>query len=253
MKLSYVFEQLTHGELAMLAIGGGEAGIIEEKNFRHVGNHVWLGLTALYKRFNLKGGELTLQLEPGRYLYPLKSRYAVNDDTSLELSRFILDTPDAPFLEDVLKVSSVKAVTSKVELALNDFSDMYPVTTPTLDSIRVANEIVDAQTMVVADFPDWLKTDKLLVEYSANHPNFVPRVGYYDPELTEIELPMSHLQALLYFVASRAHNPIGMGQEFNAGNNWAQRFEQECQRLETDGIEIDTSSQGSRARRNGWK
>lgn len=247
-KLSEIFEQLTYGELSQVALGGAEqGGEITDANYRHIGNHVKLGLTSLYKRFNLKQGRLTLQLFPDVETYPLLSKYATNGK-GLEPTRWILDTVSQPFSEDILKILVVTGDSGAV-FPLNDYGDELSIITPTLDSVRVPLILRNPLPFTI---PEEFKTSKLVLDYQANHPNILSSTTDLDPERTMIELPDSHTQALLYFVASRVHNPIGMGQEFNAGNNWAQRYEQECHRLEEDGQEIDDSATMDRATRNGW-
>lgn len=247
-KLSEIFEQLTHGELSQVHLGGAEdGGEINEDNYRHIGNHVKLGLTSLYKRFNLKQGRLTLQLFPDIENYPLQSKYAVNGKGT-EPVRWILDTAGSPFAEDILKILSITGDT-KATFPLNDYADEFSIITPTMDSIRVPSVLLTPTPFTV---PEEYITSKLILNYQANHPNFMLSNLDLDPERVMIELPSSHTQALLYFVASRVHNPIGMGQEFNAGNNWFNRYEQECRRLEDDGHEIDQGGQTDRITRNGW-
>lgn len=247
MKLSYIFDQLSQGELSQVAVGGGECCGIQEKDYRKIGNNVFLALTALYKRFNLKMSTLTVLLQPGRYNYPLLQRYAVCDPFSKEPVRFIIDTPTDKFKGDVLKVWGVQTDIGN-GLVMNDYMNHLAIGLPSLNVIQVPMDIVDGKL----DLPDYYKTGLLRVTYVANHTQFVPNKGYYDPERVEIELPDSHLQALLYYVASRIHNPIGMGQEFNAGNNWAARYEQECRRLEDDGNKGSQSGQIDVIRRGGW-
>lgn len=249
MKLSEIFEQLTQGELSQVALGGGELGTIHFDNYRAAGNHVKLGLTALYKRFDLKRGSLIVELKGAVFTYILQSKYAIHGRSSKEPIRWINDTADSPFRNDIVKILAITGDTG-TEFPLNDYADCYSIVTPTMDSIRVPIDVVHP-TM---DLPDCYKTTKLKIDYMADHPNFMPRAGFgiLEPDKCTIELPSTHLQALLYFVASRVHNPIGMGQEFNAGNNWALRYESECRRLEDDGMEINQGSQVNRARRNGW-
>jgi len=67
-----------------------------------------------------------------------------------------------------------------------------------------------------------------------------------------VQLPDSHLEALLFFVASRVNNPIGMTNEFNAGNSYAAKFEAACQALEEQGLQVDQDSQNTRLHRGGW-
>jgi hypothetical protein len=247
-KLSQIFEQLTQGELSQVAMGGGAAGEISEANYRAVGNHVLLGLTTLYRRFDLKRNQLVVELSPDRTTYQLHSKFAVQGLNSLEPVRYIKDTVDDPFRDDLLKILTITTDNGDA-FNLNDYMDHFSIVTPTLESIRVPIDVVNPGTELAKEY----RTANLVIDYQANHPNFVPKVGFYDPQLTNIELPAAYTQALLYFVASRVHNPIGMGQEFNAGNNWAARFEGECQRLENEGVEIDSLAGNTRAERGGWR
>lgn len=247
MKLSQIFEQLTSGELRQLKIGGAEVGEIEESNYRAITNHVVLGLTALYTRFNLKENRAKVLIQPDRFTYPLQSKYAVFGP-GLEPIRWVIDTADDKFGDDILKIERVIAVDTDVEFPLNDYNSAYSVFTPTMDTIRLPTLVVDPTD----ELDPQLKTTSVLVIYRANHPSIMPRLGFFDPQLTEVDLPMSHLQALLWFVASRVNNPIGMSNEFNAGNNYAAKYEMECKRLENAGLDIDTVVTTNRAQRNGW-
>lgn len=247
MYLSEVFEQLTSGELSQLSIGGGEAGEISEANWSRVINHINLGLGALYKRFPLKEGRLTLELLPDRTTYPIASKYAISNTRSRELSRYIRDSKGDPYLDDLLKVERVYSDTG-YEMALNDLSDKYSVFTPSASTLRVPAGLVAE----VAALPDYLKTETLDVVYRANHAKIVMGLGYFDPAREELELPESHLMALLLFVASRVNNPIGMTNEFHAGNSYAAKYEAECAQLEGLGLRVDKASQNSGIQRGGW-
>ena len=247
MKLIEVFNQLTHGELSNLSIGGRENGEITEENYKGVMAHVNLGLTDLFKRFTLKEGRLQLELQDDQALYSLSSKFAVNGKRSKETVRYILDTVANPFRDDVLKIEQV-ITDAGCELELNNKSAQYSCFTPSAEVLRVPTIMVSG----LLSIPEQLKTEQLTVVYRANHPVFDTEVGSFDPGNTEVELPYTHLWALCLFVASRINNPIGMSQEFNAGNNYAAKYEAECQRLEADGYEVDQGAGNSRARRNGW-
>ena len=246
MKLSEIFSQLTYGELSQISLGGGEQGEINESNYDRVLSHVNLGLTALYKRFPLKQGRLTIQLQQGRFSYPLSKAYAVSNATSLEPVKYILDS-EVPFIEDIHKVESV--FTDKGwELGLNDESDPYAIATPSAQVLRIPASIVANST----DLPEPLKTATLEVVYRANHPTISQDSVGFDPISYEVELPYSHLEPLLLFVASRVNNPIGMTNEFHAGNSYAAKYEQACQQLEQFNLKVDQGSQNTRLQRNGW-
>lgn len=137
---------------------------------------------------------------------------------------------------DILKVERVMTA-DELELPLNDHADSGSVFTTSMSSLRI---------------PKDLDTPSLTVTYRANHPKLKTTFGLFDPTRIDIQLPESHLEALLYYVASRVHNPIGMGQEFNSGNTYYAKYEAACQALEIEGLEIDQGGSNTRARRNGW-
>jgi len=249
MKLQEVFDQLTSGELSQLSIGGEGAGVINEDNWTKVINHINLGLTALYKRFLLKEGTLKLELHDDITTYILHSRFAVNVRRSSEEIRYIIDTVDSKFTDDIFKVERVITDNEhEFELRLNDRSNKYSVFTPTMTSLVVPSDICTG----AADLPDELKTDHLMIKYRANHKPIVVGLGYFDPVQYELELPPSHLEALLLFVASRVHNPIGMSNEFHAGNSYWAKYERACQELELQNITVDQGSQNDRLHSKGW-
>ena len=52
MTLSDVFDQLAYGEFSKIFLG--ESGAIPQSNWNRIITHINLGLTELYKRFDLK-------------------------------------------------------------------------------------------------------------------------------------------------------------------------------------------------------
>jgi hypothetical protein len=247
MKLKEVFDQLTFGELSQIAIGGITDGEINENNYPNILAHVNLGLTGLYKRFNLKQGRLILLPQVGKTDYLLHSKFAVNGKRTTEPVRYIEDTVTSPFEDDILKIERV-LTDDGVEFALNNLSDKYSVITPSSLVLRLPSPVADMDATV----PIQYQTAKVHVVYRANHRRLDADTNASDPGNTEVELPYSHLEALLLFVASRVNNPIGMTNEFNAGNNYAAKYEMECQRLETAGLAIDQGSSGSKLRDRGF-
>lgn len=244
MKLSEVFSQLASGEFSQLSIGGAGTGEIAESYYPQLVRHINLGLTELYKRFFLKEGRLKLALQAGRYTYPLTSKYAESNTASTEPVKYLLDA-DEPFRDDLLKLEQVLTTEGK-ELALNDASQTYSCFTPSLQTLRVAEAVIDGDF----DLPAGYRTTELLLVYRANHPILLDSV--FDATKVELELPYSHLMPLLYFVASRVHNPIGMANEFHAGNNYAMKYEQACQELEHYNLQVDQGRGNTRLERGGW-
>lgn len=221
MTLQEIFDQLSAGEFSQLSIGRADQGVIDETNFRNVIGHINLGLTALYTRFNLKQRQLKFPIRPE------SSSYQIN-------------------LPDLLKIEKV-FVDSGVELPLNQEGEIYGCTTTSMNTLKVPNSILAPDSYT----PDDIRTSNLLVVYRANHPKIILS-SLFSGQPTPVELPSSHLTALLYFVASRVNNPIGMTNEFHAGNSYATKYELACQELEGQGLQIDQGATNTRLERNGW-
>lgn len=247
MNLQEVFDQLTAGEFSQMAIGGLERGIIAPTNYKTVMAHINMGLTALYRRFALKEGHIKLDLQPSQHTYPLKERFALTSRRSTEPVRYILDSASAPFREDIHKIERVLTEVG-FTLGLNDISDKNSCHTPTMSTLVVPDSVINQTSQT----PEQLKTSTLDVFYRANHPILTIPIGYFEPKRVELELPYSHLEALLYFVASRANNPVGMSDEFHAGNNYAQRYEAACQELERHNMRIDVGQQSHKLESKGF-
>ena len=247
MKLTDVFEQLTTSELSKVFIGGSEAGAIEEANYPKVVNHINLALTAIYKRFFLKEGRITLTPIPGRLVYPIHSKYAVSNTKSREPVKYLQDTATERFIDDILKVESVQT-DAGFEIPLNDALEPLSIATTSPTILRIPTALV----MQSADLPDEFKTTNLTVVYRAKHPLIDAKAPVFFPDQIELELPESHLEALLLYVASRATTPGGLVNEFNAGNNYAAKYEMACQQLENGSFQINRNTSNNRLLRNGW-
>jgi len=237
MKLSEVFSQLAYGELSQLNLVDQTTGEIATGKYTQLVSHINMGLTALYKRFPLKESRLVVTLQSGRISYPLSTEEDV---------RLGVEAGAEDFEDDILKVERVYVSGGK-ELGLNDASDRYSCFTSSATTLRVPIEIVDKTPGIPAE----LVTDTLLVVYRAKHPILVNKTSF-NPANIQIELPYSHLEPLLYYVASRVNNPIGMTNEFHAGNSYAAKYEKSCQELEMVNLRVDQGSQNTKLRQKGF-
>ena len=248
MTLQEIFDQLTHGELSQISIGGAEQGKIDKKNYAAIINHINLALSTIYKRFSLKQGRVLLGLVPGKTRYEIHNKFAQSNVDSEELVKYLRDSQD-PYRNDLLKIERVLTEDGH-DLVLNDETTPYALLTPNYKTLLVPLDIVERKQ----GLPDELKTGVLDLVYRANHHKLILKdewgVDYFD-EL-EVELPDAYLEALLYFVASRINNPIGMTNEFHAGNSYSAKYEQECARLEMLNLEVDQGYQNTRLRAGGW-
>lgn len=238
MKLSEVFSQLAYGELSQLGVVNDDGDGIAPGKYGQMVSHVNLGLSALYKRFPLKEGRVAITLVNGIASYPL---FTDSDTLFIES----LDSPE--FLNDVLKIEKVYTA-GGVELGLNDESDKYACFTPSLTVLKVPYAVVNQES----GLPQDLITPTLEIVYRANHPKIVYSGASFNPARVEVELPSSHLEPLLLFVASRVNNPVGMTNEFHAGNSYYAKYEKACQDLELRNITVDQGKQNERLYANGW-
>lgn len=230
MKLQEIFDHLMAGEFSQLSLFGGGQGVINDANQDKVISHVSLGLTDLYTRFSLKKGKVLIQLQPGQEDYWLNNKYAVANTKSTATPKYLVDTTLLPFKNDVILVTGV----------VDSVGDNITYRSTSMDTITIPLEVQDTSTTA-------------LVSYQANHLLLDPSTMSIDPERQEIDLPRTHLMALLYFIASRANNPVGLGQEFNAGNTYAMKYENECARLKRDGMEIQDRDKESKFHSRGFR
>lgn len=239
IKLSEVFTQLSYGELSQLSIGGQDAGVINSHNYEKIIPHLNMALTALYNRFPLKENRLTLLVRTGRVTYPLTKAFAISNLASTETDRFI-DDLTIPYTEDILKIERVYN-SDGYEFGLNDHNSSNSLFTPSNAVLRIPTSVEST-----------LLTASLEVVYRASHPMISTGDGAFNPNSISLELPHTHLEPLLLYVASRFHAPTGMVNEFNMSNNYAAKYEAACQLIEQQNLKVDQQAQFNRFQENGW-
>ena len=247
MKLQDVFDQLSTGELSQLSIGGQDAGVISEANWHRVLPAINLGLTALYKRFLLKEGRITIDLLPNKYSYVLHSDYSIGSRRRPGEAKYLRPVSDPKFMDDIQKVERV-ITDYGFDLPLNDASQPYSVRTTKANQILVPKDIVQRNRTLADEY----QTDVLDIVYRAGHPRITIPIGYFDPSRVEIDLPAEYLHALALFIASLIHTPVGLANEGQTGNNYGTMYEMECMRLENEGLEIGIDAGNTRFQSKGW-
>jgi hypothetical protein len=233
-----VFRDLTYGELSQLHIGGLIPSELESEpdpaNYTKIISHVNMGMTELYKRFFLLSREIYIQQYEEIELYQLHSNFNQTNVASTEPIKYILDTPDNPFLDDLLKIEQVYDEVGCL-LPLNDISEEFSVFTPSYRSVQIPypkNENVFA------------------VQYRADHPRIV-----WDQETMpidiEIDIPQSLYEALLFYVGSRAHTSMGGDGGAEGGMYW-QKFNQSCEDVMRLGLQVQGEPGAWRFDQAGW-
>lgn len=196
MKLSLVLAQARSGELKK-----SNSTAIKDSD---IVNYINLGILALYSRFQLKTEEAIIALQDGVTLYPLLS---TNPNVTVNGNPIDDDT--------VLQI--VRAYDEQYELPINDSKKASSIFTPSYNVIEVPVTASGAYISVI------YRAAPTLIEYVEGEEN-----------TTEVPLPMVALEALLEYIAYKALDTIGKGD--NAQPNTLAKFELACDKLETYGL-----------------
>jgi len=245
MNLNDVFTQLTYGELSKVFIGGLDerTGILEIDREQII-SHVQLGLTDLYRRFRLLQGQMTLTLQPDTTDYMITKDFIASNTDSTEAVKYLTDDPIFPYEDNLLKIVEVKDDLLN-PIRLNWANDSCSVFS------RSEKHLYVPEVITTLDYRDPVITELKLI-YLANHPKIDCSLGTYSPELVELYLPDAYMTALLYYITSRYMNPIGMANEFHAGNSYYAKYEGECARLEQQNLQYDNADLVTPFERDGW-
>lgn len=241
MKLSEVLEHLQYGELSNLGIVDKETGVIPVTSYPKILSSVNLGVTELHKRFQLKKGILRLELQPDQTMYPLLRKHQVGAKAPVGTVQYILNDGMVFSELELIKVEKVHTERG-VALGLNDSTTSRSVSTPQANVIYVSSLLQNT-----------LKPTVLTLEYRKGAKPI--QLCDWDAEslCSEVDIPHTHLMALLYYVASRLHNPVGFSAATtHEGNNYASKFETECLNLDFHNLRVDDVAYNERAHRNGW-
>lgn len=221
MKLIDLMNVLSTGELNQLVVGNEGLGI-RVPDYPKVIAQINLGLTALHSRFPLREKEVIVQQYDQIALYYLRPEFAATNKESTQPIRYIIDTEDFPFLNDVIRVERIYNEVG-CQLPLNDDPMCCSLFTPSYDTVQVVNPSSE---------------NAMFITYRANH---VPiPLGTVDATQVEVFIPAPHVKALCYYIAASMYGSLP-GQENSAkGIEWSSRYEGECQMLEN--LDLDNAS-----------
>lgn len=244
--LSEVFEVLQGAEFNSLSIvneDGGEARI-DVREYNRLINLVNAGISALHKRFELKKNTIRIKTTQGKFKYVLESKNTITNDPA---DGFILDTPEDPFMDDLIEITQLNAPNGR-DLILNNYRENIKhgeVATVSIDELRQSIYTLNYRTLRV---PVNLRDSEIMVTYKSSGkkiPQIVNGEGgvVIPPEEVVIELPIPYLNAITFYVAHRVYNSkgaetIGRG-IFHEGNNYKAMYESEINSLSIAGLEED--------------
>lgn len=181
MNIQDLFEKLSHGPLSNLAASGEGRGFIEEQRQPMVVSHANDALIKLFTRFVLMEKDILVKMHMGITNYHLIRKYArwnMESDVPFE-RRYILDMPEEPFMEDVVKILEVRN-SNNATLPIDDRESQWSVFTPQAKILTVPNPTIGSA---------------LWVHYQALH----PKLSMEDLD-AEIFLPEVLHEAMLAYI-----------------------------------------------------
>lgn len=211
MRLETLFQNLSHGELSNLTIGGEGSGNIPEKYHARLVTHVNNGLSALYSRFPLLEKEVMIDAVDYITIYHLDSKFALTNEESDEPIRYIIDTPEHPFTDDVIKVLNVFDECG-IPVSLNNPNDIDSIFTPSFNCLQI---------------PRPAEGNTYFVIYQARHP-----VISADNLTQLIKLPVPLQEALQVFVAHKIFSAMNGQEHILRSHELEARYEQICMKVE---------------------
>ena len=233
MLLSSIFEQLTYGEFSQLSLAGIDGEDILPENYSAVVSHINLGLTELHKRFPLKMEEVLIQQYADITSYKLDEDFTETKGTQPTL--YILDSLD-PFTNTVLRIEKVYNNTLGEYESLNDDNDEDTLVTTKYNTIKV---------------PSPTATTTMTVTYRSTHERIL--TDTLDPYTYDVDIPDSLIEALLFYVASRAHSSLPtLDTGVNEGNVYLAKFEASVAKITELSLITNVNRTNNKMWTNGW-
>jgi hypothetical protein len=237
--LEDLFNQLAGAEFAL--VNTTKDGVINPKDYNRLITLANAASTTLHKRFRLKTNELILRISADNHRYILESSNAITKN----VNGYIEDKDDYPFEDDIIEITSILSPLGRELILNNTREDIYP-------ELGYSYGIEDCALSFHTPKYNMIRTPRGLmnclvtVRYTATG----KRIGKVDPAQGEdvlkdlyYEMPTVYSDAMIFYMASRLMNSKGgenIGQSmFHQGNNYNQRFENECQILAMQGYEAD--------------
>lgn len=232
MTLTDVLTALIYGELDQRVIAENQC--ISPEYLPKVIHCINLGLTALYTRFPLKQKEIYIQLYPEIATYTLDMKYAESNTESNETYKYILDSVEEPFRNDLIRVEAITDEGGN-EIALNEYTDPMSIYLPSYNQIQVP-------------LPEY--ENQLGITYRAKHVT-IP-TDTLDTDAVEIDLPEYLLEPLLtyvYYKLDIAQNNLNGS---NEGVSHYGRFDAMCRSVELNGLMPTEGTQMDKLDRRGY-
>ena len=230
MTLNDLFAQLSYGELSNLALANKGNGTIREEDKPRIVHYANEALTRIYARFILNEKDVLLKLYTGITNYHFDSNYAMSNEAAK--FPYIMDLPNEPFNNDVLKVLEVRDQTG-CKVPLNDAEQARSVYTPRPTVMQVP----------------YAESGKVLsVLYQASHPKL--SIDYPDEE---VSIPDVLAGALRCYIAYSAYSHMNTRTSSASANENLALYNMICDEAdEGDLVNSSISTTNTRFEQNGW-
>lgn len=234
MKLSLIFERLTHDTLTQLSVGGTAQGAVNLPDYPKLIVLTNGALLDLYTRFSLMTRELTLQMQEGVSVYNLTSDFAESNTGSLEPIKYIIDaTTIHKFTDNIISIDAVFNELG-VEVPLNNLNDENSVFTPSPTELQIP--FTDPENM-------------LSIIYKAS-PDIIDPASL-DPANVDAPIPYHFLDAISAYVAWKLYTPMDTG-ETNTGSIYRANYMAAIKLIDDTGALIKEVHTNQRFTDNGW-
>lgn len=220
MKLTRVFDQLRYGTLKGQAVSR-EGAQIEEIDYPKLIVCINAAMNVLYGRFKLKYNELLIRVIAGKYTYEIHSDFAEANTTSTQFTRWIVDTEEIPYRDDLVRIHSVTA-NDGTNLSINDSADCMSAMTPSYNSIQLPPEVVDL-------------LESVSITYEAS-PIPLDSSPVLAPEVTEVRIPDTMLECLCYYAAAKFMEQSTAQDKSAKATEFLQKYELKASELEKYGM-----------------
>lgn len=228
-----LFKSLAYGHLSNLALATAVVGEIRTADQNKIINYLNEGLLRLYSRFNLLEREVMIQQYGHITNYHLDKRFATfNTQRISKHLPYILDLPNEPFEDDVIKILAVYDIGGN-QLTLNNENAEYSLFTPYPTTLQVP--------LPQHDHP-------LSIQYQAAHTKLP-----YSVKESEVVIPSVLENALLSFVAHLTYSHMNTAEAANMASSHMAMYEAICQEVEAQGnASINNVSSRHKFNKNGW-
>lgn len=249
MFLNEVHNQLCSAEFSKLYEGEGEN--LSPSVLPKINSIIQAGVADLNKKFAIRENQILVSTSPDKLVYELIPANAVSSGNP---DAFIIDTLEDPYQGDLMQIVKINDSRGN-SLWLNTDVAVRHVEGNVFGNSPAAyiHNGVNMDSYNTLRLHKDHKLGEILITYKAKAK---PLDFSLAPENVYIDLPDHFINALVLYVASRRHNPMGaetIGRSmFHEGNNYWSKYQEECADLKASLGSIASTGENTNFIRNGW-